>query len=130
MKIDPVAFIEPFLIKNGVNELKCEITLDNGKITKTNINQKSTNLNEVFYNFNTNITVLFEDFTEKTFFEQSINNQENTELKELNGLSKPAVVLLNNDDISYFRQIFNKEEVEFLIANSHVSFKIKLIIIS
>jgi aminopeptidase N len=122
LKINPTAFIEPFLTKNGVNELKFEMNLENTvKISKASIIQKSTNLNETFYNFNTNITAVYDDLTEKTFFEQSILNQEVSEFKELNGSTKPAVVLLNHDDISYFRQIFSQNEVEFLIKNGYVS---------
>lgn len=122
-KLNPVEFLDPFIVKNGINELSCNYTVEGDKITMCSVTQSSSKLNQlnqVLYQFNTNISVINRDFSEKNFFSVSIPSQETSEIKELVGLKKPAIILLNHGDSSYFRQIFNAQEVDFFCANGHV----------
>lgn len=122
-KVNAIEIIDPFITKNGINELSISFEYDNNeKVTKSTINQKFDLCFDNYYNYRTNLLVIFADGSEKVFLDVNVSNSPSTEIKELIGLSKPKVVLLNSEDICYFRQAFTSEEVDFLINNINVRF--------
>ena len=122
MKVNVIDYIHPFLTKNGVNELSVNMSVNEDKIEKCSIKQTCTNLNDVYYNFNTNILLIYENSTEEELKEINILNSTENELKELVGKNQPAVILLNSGDYCYFKQNFSAKEVEFLMKNTNVIF--------
>lgn len=122
LKINPISYIEPFITYSGINELKVNYSLnEENKVASCTVNQSSNSILDIYYYFNTNITVIYEDGSEETFLEVNINNTASFNISKLVGIKKPAVILLNSDDISYFRQIFSVEEVNYLLKNTNVS---------
>ncbi len=51
---------------------------------------------------------------EKEIKNVTIPNTKKATVLELNGHDKPKAIILNSGDYSYFRQIFNRDSLEFL----------------
>lgn len=109
--------IEPFLLNNGINELSYEIQTkkDTDEIESFIISQKPKGFNQILYNYKVNILLIYNDKEEEC--EVSIENKDVTLINKLKGKKKPVAVLLNKDDICYFKQVFSFEDTVFLTKN-------------
>lgn len=113
-KTDPIKFIEPFILKSGINQIECCYELENEKITKCFIKQTSNGFMNVHsdYNYITDISVIESDGNERIFKDVKILNNE---IAELVGMKKPRCVILNINDSSYFIQKFSDSDIEYLM---------------
>lgn len=124
IKDDPMSVIEPFILKNGINELSIEINLDerNEFITSCIVNQKCTNFNTNYYHYKTKFLIVNSDGQTEEL-DIIIPSKQSSTINELIGKKNPQLILMNKDDICYFRQIFRDEEIEYLIKSGSEAIK-------
>lgn len=123
-KLDPIKFIEPFILKSGINQIECFYELENETISKCYIQQTSNKIMHIHndYNYITDICVIGADDSETILKDVKIFNNEITELK---GVKQPKSIILNINDTSYFVQKFSASELEYLM-NTYIKKSVRI----
>lgn len=117
----PLSVIEPFLDNFGVTRLETEVNAVNNNISEFKIFQKICQhaTPAKYYKHRMNVLFMYSNGTEQIFNEIEIDNTFETRITKLEKLEKPAAVVLNSGDWSYFKQSFDHTSLGYLVENSY-----------
>lgn len=120
IKENPLNLIEPLLKNSGITKLSVDYTSQNGKIQKCQVNQNSSSeYMPVYYQFRTSVVLIYDTYQD-IYPEITIKSSEKDDLDILVGKNQCRAILLNNEDVCYFRQTFSEDEISFFVEKAYV----------
>lgn len=122
MTQNPSILIEKMISNIGINDLQIMIEYNDLHKDKTiksiSIKQVLKDSNSSYYNFKAKL-LLIDENNVKRVINIDIKDEEYTNIKELEGFKQPKFILLNKDDICYFKQIFSNEDINYICTMSN-----------